>query len=357
MNVWGQSLKLSIFGQSHGPAIGLVLDGIPAGEEISLQSLAEEMARRAPGRSEMSTARRESDEVEILSGLVEGRSCGAPICGLIRNRDAISKDYSPVLRPGHADWTAWLKYKGWADMRGGGHFSGRLTAPLVAAGAIAKQVLARRGVEIYARIKSVATIEDPSSAPALAELRHLKNRELPIVCAETARKIKQAIAEVKAEGDSVGGVVEIAAHGVPAGLGEPFFASAESVISSLLFSIGGVKGVEFGDGFGLSALKGSQANDELELADGRVRALSNHNGGILGGISCGEPMLVRVAVKPTPSIARPQRSVDPGRRENVELKIKGRHDPCIVPRAVVVMEAALALAILDLALSAQASTF
>ncbi len=357
MNVWGQSLKLSIFGQSHGPAIGLVLDGIPAGEEICLQSLAEEMARRAPGRGELSTARRESDEVEILSGLVEGRSCGAPICGLIRNRDARSQDYSSVFRPGHADWTAWLKYKGWADMRGGGHFSGRLTAPLVAAGAMAKQVLARRGVEIHGRIKSIAAIEDPSATPSLAELRSLKNRELPIVCADTARQIKQAIAEAKAEGDSVGGVIEIAAHGVPAGLGEPFFASAESVISSILFSIGGVKGVEFGSGFGLSALKGSQANDELEMADGRVRALSNHNGGLLGGISCGEPIVVRAAVKPTPSIARPQRSVNPDSWENVELKIKGRHDPCIVPRAVAVMEAALALAILDLALSAQAATF
>ncbi|MDR3206772.1 MAG: chorismate synthase [Oscillospiraceae bacterium] len=322
MNTWGHSLRLSIFGESHGPAVGIVMDGLPPGEVVDLTAVADEMRRRAPGRDETATARRETDAAEIVSGLLDGRTTGAPLCALIRNADTRSADYDTPLRPGHADWTALLKYKGFADRRGGGHFSGRLTAPLVFAGALAKQVLARRGVTVTARALRIAGQTDP-------ELQ------------------RTAILEAKCDGDSVGGVVEVVAEGVPTGLGEPFFASVESVAASLFFAIPAVKGVEFGGGFALAGLRGSQANDPLYLEEGRVRARANHSGGILGGITNGEPVTARVAFKPTPSIALPQQTVDPETMTETAFAVRGRHDPCVVPRAVPVVEAALALALLD----------
>ncbi|MCL2747945.1 MAG: chorismate synthase [Oscillospiraceae bacterium] len=343
MNTWGNKLKLSIFGESHGPAVGIVIDGLPPGGPLDMDAVQAEMRRRAPGRDDTATARREGDMVEILSGLHDGRTTGAPLCAIVRNHDVRSGDYDAKLRPGHADWTALLKYKGFADRRGGGHFSGRLTAPLVFAGALAGQFLSRQGVRIKARMVRVGQTEDPDL-------------------------MRGEILAAKADGDSVGGIVEAVATGVPGGLGDPFFASLESVAASLLFSIPAVKGVEFGDGFALAAMRGSQANDELCVEDvvdvegephvegsvegGRIRARTNHNGGILGGITNGEPVVVRVAIKPTPSIARPQRSVDASTMGEVEITIKGRHDPCIVPRAVPVVEAALALSLLDCCLMA-----
>jgi len=322
MNTWGYNLRLSIFGESHGPAIGIIVDGLPPGEPVDPAGIASEMRRRAPGQDVTATARQEGDQVEILSGLLDGRTTNAPLCAVIRNRDARPEEYGAKLRPGHADWIALLKYGGFADQRGGGHFSGRLTAPLVFAGAVAKQSLARRGVAITGRAVRIGQTGDPE-------------------------KMRDEILAAKADGDSVGGIVEAVATGAPIGLGQPFFASFESVAASLLFAIPAVKGVEFGDGFALAGLRGSQANDQLTLENGQIRALTNHNGGILGGLTNGEPIVVRAAVKPTPSIAKPQRTVDAETMRETELSVRGRHDPCIVPRAVPVVEAALALSVLD----------
>jgi chorismate synthase len=324
-----------------------VLDGLPPGEAIDLAHIEREMARRAPGRSELATARQESDAVEVLSGVHEGATTGSAICGLIRNNDARSGDYDSKLRPGHADWTALLKYNGHADMRGGGHFSGRLTAALVFAGAVAKQVLARRGITIYARITAIGAVTDATPTPDAPVFQTLAETDMPVVNKVAGAAMREAILAAKSAEDSVGGVVEVVAFGVPGGLGDPFFASVESVASSLFFSIPAIKGVEFGDGFALAALCGSNANDELLLKKGVITAASNHNGGILGGITSGMPVIARLAIKPTASIGKPQRSVDSATMAETIMQTRGRHDPCIVPRAVPVAEAALALSILD----------
>ncbi|MDR3279709.1 MAG: chorismate synthase [Synergistaceae bacterium] len=346
MNVWGNRLKLSIFGESHGPAVGVVVDGLPAGEAVDMAEVAREMGRRAPGRSDISTARRETDNVEIVSGLRDGVATGFPICGLIRNRDARSGDYGSVLRPGHADWTALLKYRGYADMRGGGHFSGRLTAPLVFAGSLAKQALARRGVEVLARVVSVGGIADAASPDTAERYRILSGEDFPAsrTCAEAMKDLIRSSGD---SGDSVGGVVEAVAFGLPGGLGEPFFGSMESSVASLLFSVPAVKGVEFGDGFRLTGMKGSEANDPIVIDGGAITSRTNHCGGILGGITNGMPLVVRAAIKPTPSISLPQDSVDAPGTRGATLEITGRHDPCVVPRAVPVVEACLALCSLD----------
>lgn len=346
-DVWGSNIHLTIFGESHGKAIGMVLDGLPAGIPIDLEQVAAEMKRRAPGQNQLSTQRTEADAVDIVSGFYQGKTTGSALCGIIQNTNQRSGDYNHLLRPGHADWTALLKYKGHADMRGGGHFSGRLTAPLVFAGAIAKQILAPRGIAVHARIKSIGGIVD--SAPQLdqAGFAQAGQNPFPVVNPEVGQRMQQAILDAKAGLDSVGGVIETAAFGVPGGLGNPFFQSFESVASSLFFSIPAVKGVEFGDGFGLTTLTGSKANDCLEVENGTIRAKTNHNGGLLGGITNGMPILARLAFKPTASIAQAQASVDPATMQNVVMETHGRHDPCIVTRAVPVVEAALALSILD----------
>jgi chorismate synthase len=304
------------------------------------------MRRRAPGRNALATARREKDAVEILSGLYEGKTTGSPICGVVDNDDARSRDYDSKLRPGHADWTALLKYGGHADMRGGGHFSGRLTAPICFAGSLAKQILARRGIEAYARIAAIGGADDSEVFGAAEEYRDVSGRDFPSSSA-AEEPMKAVIAAAMNEGDSVGGIVEAAVFGLPGGLGEPFFGSMESSIASLLFSVPAVKGIEFGEGFRLAAMRGSEANDVLYLEDGNIRARTNHSGGILGGITNGMPLVVRAAVKPTPSIARPQESVDTASMRGTTLQISGRHDPCIVPRAVPVIEACLAICALD----------
>jgi chorismate synthase len=300
------------------------LEGIEPGFEIDWDAANREMARRAPGTGDLATPRKETDDVEILSGIFEGRATGAPICAVIRNENTRPGDYTPnIPRPGHADYTSYVKYKGYGDYRGGGRFSGRLTAPLVWAGALAKQVLAKRyGVEIAARAALIHGQSDPSAQ-------------------------REAILAAKAGGDSVGGVIECVAVGVPPGAGEPFFGSLESDIAALLFSVPAVKGVEFGDGFALAGMYGSQANDAMEARDGKAGFLSNHNGGILGGISNGQPIVVRAAFKPTPSIEKEQTTIDLNDVQTIRHSVKGRHDPCIVPRAVPVVEACVALALLD----------
>lgn len=350
MNTWGNKLKLSIFGESHGEAVGVIVDGLPAGEAVDQDSISREMERRAPGRDLFSTARIETDAVEILSGVYEGRTTGAPVCGIIRNRGHRSGDYGPELRPGHADWTALLKYGGRADMRGGGHFSGRLTASLVFAGSLAKQTLSRRGIRVFSRIAAIGGCESGESSYSLEEYQEISEKKFPADAA-AEKKFKELILAAKEEGDSVGGVVEAVVFNLPGGLGEPFFGSMESVIASMLFSVPAVKGVEFGCGFRFASMRGSEANDPLFMKDGEIRGASNNNGGILGGISNGMPVVLRAAIKPTPSIAKEQRTVDAAAMSETRVKIRGRHDPCIVPRAAPVIEGCVALCVLDIMLT------
>ena len=348
--VWGENIKLTIFGESRGEAVGVVIDGLPPGEFVDMEGCRAEMARRAPGRDELSSARNEPDAVRVISGLRDQTTTGAPLCALIENVDARpDAGKHNVARPGHADYTAHIKYKGFADRRGGGFFSGRLTAPLVFAGSLARQILLRRGVDIGARIVRIGSVVDESPFESLAQVFDaLRKTDFPALCPRTGCDMKDEIVAAKAEGDSVGGVVEAAAIGVPAGLGAPFFDGMESALAGILFSIPAVKGVEFGGGFALAEKRGSLANDAMRAEDGSAIFMSNHSGGILGGITSGAPLIVRVAFKPTPSIAREQQSIDLETMTNATIRSEGRNDPCVVPRAVPVVEACLALVILDM---------
>lgn len=342
---YGENLHLTIFGQSHAPAIGVTLEGIPAGQRIDFEELQRFLDRRAPGRSEFATPRKEADRPEFLSGLVKDVTCGAPLTAIIRNTNTRSGDYrnlAVVPRPGHADYTAAVKYGGAQDTAGGGHFSGRLTAPLCIAGGICLQLLRREGIEIVSRIAAIAGVEDSGELTASTA-----EKAFPVVDDARGAKMREAIAAAKAEGDSVGGVVEVAAFGVPVGLGEPMFGGMENRIAGIVFGIPAVKGLEFGEGFGAARLRGSENNDEFCIRDGKIGTITNHCGGILGGITDGMPLRFCAAVKPTPSIFKPQRSVNLETMEQTTLQIQGRHDPCIVPRAVPVMEAAAAIAIYD----------
>jgi chorismate synthase len=364
MNTWGDHIKISIFGESHGPAIGAVIGGLPPGLYVDEEYVAKQMARRAPGRDQYTTARKEADKVNIMSGVKDGVTTGAPLLGLIENTDMRSQDYDKPLRPGHADWTGLIKYSGFAERAGGGHFSGRLTAPLVFAGALAQQLLSQKDIYIYGRIKQIGDLKDgidltdryitPGSADE-EMLDHIKDKPFS-ADDEFEQAFKDRILAAKTEGDSVGGVVEVVAIcGTGSdgfgGIGEPFFGSVESKLSSLLFSVPAVKGVEFGKGFGLAKMQGSAANDPLRVADGRIISKTNNNGGVLGGIATGMPLIVRAAIKPTASIAIKQDTVDPESMSEVKAVSRGRHDPCIVPRAVPVIEACMALTILDLLLA------
>ncbi|MDR2615359.1 MAG: chorismate synthase [Oscillospiraceae bacterium] len=319
---WGDKFRLSVFGESHGAVIGVVVGGLPAGFKPDFDEVRRELLRRAPGRSENSTPRRESDEFEVLSGVMDGVATGAPLMALCRNTDVRSADYVPhIPRPGHADLAAAAKYGGYNDYRGGGHFSGRLTAPVVFAGALAKQLLGQRGIDISAHIAEIHGERDPD-------------------------KFDDEILGAKGRGDSVGGIIECRVRGAPVGWGEPMFHSVESRLSALLFSIPAVKGVEFGDGFELARSFGGEVSDGLTVdANGNVVYLANHNGGINGGITNGEDIIFRVAVKPTPTISLPQNTVDLRANTPVVHSFAGRHDPCIVPRAVAVVEAAAAIAL------------
>ncbi len=359
---WGNRLRLTVFGESHGPAIGAVLEGLPAGEEIDLQEVQKQMARRAPGRDRSATQRRENDEPEILSGTLDGRTTGAPLCAVIRNTDIRSSDYDAmrnIPRPGHADYPAFVRYGGFNDVRGGGRFSGRLTAPLVFAGAVCRQILSRRGVTIGAHVFAVHGVEDspfdPVDLPA-ALLEDLSARYFPTIDRGAKAAMRVQIEKARKGLDSVGGIVECAAVGLPAGAGGPLSEGVESSLSSLLFAIPACKGVEFGAGFRAAGMLGSADNDPFYYDGDRVKTRTNHAGGILGGITTGMPLVFRAAFKPTPSIGLEQDSVDLGLHQNARLAVRGRHDPCIVPRAVPAVEAAAAVALLDLLQAEPAGT-
>lgn len=350
-SIYHGRLTVSIFGQSHGSAIGVTMDGLPAGEAIDLEELQTFLNRRAPGQNDWSTPRKEEDRPEFLSGLSEGRTCGAPLTAIIRNTNTRSGDYAnlrDVPRPGHADYTAQMKYSGAQDAAGGGHFSGRLTAPLSIAGGICKQLLTREGIQVGAHIAAIGGMEDcpfdpvdPGNVTAPGEKR------FPVLDDRAGEEMRAVIAEAKKALDSVGGIIECAVTGLPAGLGDPMLDGMENRIARIVFAIPAVKGVEFGAGFAVGKMRGSENNDPFCIEDGQVRTRTNHAGGILGGITNGMPLLFRAAVKPTPSIGREQDSISISEKKAVKLTIKGRHDPCIVPRAVPVVEAAAAIAVYD----------
>lgn len=350
----GENLRLSLFGQSHSAAVGMTLEGLPAGFRIDREALRRFLERRAPGRNAWSTSRREADEPEFLGGLAGEYTCGAPLTAVIRNTNTRSADYSAledIPRPGHADYTARVKFGGYEDRAGGGHFSARVTAAMCIAGGICRQYLEEKGIHVRAHIASIGGIRDEGDP-----LVSVEDREFPTLSDACGEEMKALIARMHAEGDSVGGIVECVVSGVPAGLGDPVFGGMENRISAVLFGIPAVKGVEFGDGFAAAGKAGSENNDEFEMQDGRVITRTNHSGGILGGITNGMPVIFRAAFKPTPSIAREQRSVNLKTGEEVSLRVPGRHDPCVVPRAVPCVEAAAALAVTDALLGRRRET-
>ena len=346
-------MRYTIFGESHGPAIGVVLENVPSGLVLDMEAVAREMDRRAPGKNLLSTARRETDAVKILSGLFEGRTCGTPLCGVIENTDTRSRDYQNDLpRPGHADYAAHIRYNGCNDYRGGGHFSGRLTAPLVFAGAVAKQILAQRGIYVGAHIRQIGPVEDERFDPVHTDpalFQTLAEKTFPTLSDLAGERMRKEIYDARERMDSVGGAIECAVVGMPAGLGSPDFGcNVEGILSQHLFAVPAVKAVEFGAGFGFAAMYGSQANDPLTMAGDRVETTTNHTGGINGGITNGMPIVFSVALRPTASISQPQQTISLSRQENAELVVHGRHDPCVVHRAVPVIEAAAALAMTEL---------
>ncbi|WDV44334.1 chorismate synthase [Clostridiaceae bacterium M8S5] len=353
-SIWGENIKISIFGESHGKAIGVVIDGLPSGIELDIEHIKKEMMRRAPGRNNVSTPRKEGDNFDILSGYFNSKTTGTPLTSVIFNTSQKSRDYEAtksILRPSHADYTGYARYAGFNDYRGGGHFSGRLTAPLVFAGAIAKQILQKKNILIASHIKSIGVIEEESFNPVNIDssiIKGLSDKEFSVLDDDKGREMIEYIVRVKEQEDSVGGVIEGVILNVPVGIGTPIFGAVESKLAQLLFSIPAVKGVEFGMGFDMTKSIGSLMNDELYICDGDIKSYSNNNGGIIGGITSGMPIIFRVAIKPTPSIGKKQRTVDISKCVNTELSTKGRHDPCIVPRAVPVVEAAAALVLLDL---------
>ena len=342
---YGENLRIHIFGESHGPAVGVTVEGIPAGEAVDLAELQRFLDRRAPGRNAWSTPRKEADVPEFLSGLREGKTCGTPLTAILKSANTRSGDYDAlrdVPRPGHADYTAWVKYGESRNSRGGGHFSGRLTAPLCVAGGICLQLLAREGITIISRVAAIGGVRDEGELTASTA-----EKAFPTVSDSAGEAMRFAIAAARAEGDSLGGVIECAVLGLPAGLGDPMFDGMENRIAAAVFGVPAVKGIEFGAGFAAAGLRGSENNDAFSVENGRIITESNHCGGILGGITDGMPLTFRAAVKPTPSIARPQQSVDLNTGEIVPLTVTGRHDPCIVPRAVPCLEAAAAIAVYD----------
>lgn len=356
MNTLGNKLRVTVFGQSHAAAIGCVIEGLPAGFAPDMDRVAAFMARRAPGQNAWSTPRKESDAPEILSGLVDGAACGAPLSAVIRNSDQHSRDYSGLKRtprPSHADYTALVKYGGSYDIRGGGQFSGRLTAPLCFAGALAIQLLEQRGITIAAHIGQIGGVIDtpPDFAAVKRDLLHaLLEKSFPVFHDSVGADMRRTIEDARMNGDSVGGMIRCFAVDLPAGIGEPMFGGVENRLAAALFGIPAVRGVSFGDGFGAAAMRGSEHNDPFVMDGERVATRTNHAGGVLGGITSGMPLVVNVAVKPTASIPQAQDTVDLQTRENASLVIHGRHDPCIVPRAVPVVEAVTALTLLDMIL-------
>ncbi len=354
---FGNRLRVSVYGESHGSGIGALVEGLPAGIPVDEAALLRFMERRQGGRNALSTSRKEPDVPVFISGVTDGKTNGFPLCITIANTNTRSGDYNNLAdqpRPSHADYTAFVKWDGKADMRGGGHFSGRLTAPICAAGGIAKQILSRHGICVGAHLASVYGIADTPfpMQPEPSVFDDIAAKPFPVISDEKGAQMQQAILDAKTDGDSVGGTVECMILGLPAGLGDPMFDCVESRLSQVLFGIPAVKGVEFGGGFALSDMRGSEANDPFQMTEsGEITTVSNHSGGIQGGITNGMPVRFRVGFKPTPSIALPQNTVSLSARQNAVLEIRGRHDPCIVQRAVPVIEAAAALVTLDLLLS------
>jgi chorismate synthase len=355
---YGRKLTISIFGQSHSPAIGVIIDGLPAGITVDMDVLHKFLKRRAPGQNELATARTEEDVPEFLSGLVNGVTCGAPLTAIIRNNDTRSADYRElrdIPRPAHADYAAHVKYGGYQDVAGGGHFSGRLTAPLCVAGGICLQILHSLGIEIGAHILRIGSAEDTAFDPvhvSASDFALIRSNPLPLLRSEAYDSMCSIILDAKEKGDSVGGIIECAATGIPAGLGDPMFDGIENRIAGIVFGIPAVKGIEFGSGFAGAERSGSQNNDCFYMESDCVKTRTNNSGGILGGITNGMPVLFRVAFKPTPSIALEQESVSLSRKVDTVFQIKGRHDPCIVPRAIPCVEAAAAISLYDAYLDA-----
>lgn len=351
---FGEKIKVSIFGESHGEAIGCVIDGLPSGVRLDMDKIYADMSRRAPGKDKFATPRLEKDIPHILSGTLDDVTTGAPLAMIIENTNTRSGDYGNLLtvpRPSHSDYPAYVKYNGFNDIRGGGHFSGRLTAPIVFAGAVAKQILEEKGIVIGAHISQVGNAFDKAfdkNNVSSDLLKKLTSNNFSVIDDNAEEKMREEIESARMAQDSVGGIIECAVIGVPVGVGGNMFSTVESKLSSILFGVPAVKGVEFGEGFGFASMRGSQANDPYCVKDGKVAVKTNNNGGVLGGITTGAPIIFRVAIKPTPSISQPQQSVNLQTMEEETLVVKGRHDPCIVPRAVPVIEAAAALGILDL---------
>ncbi len=354
MSSWGNAIKISVFGESHGNGIGVVIDGLPAGEKIDFEEVYLQMSRRAPGKDKAATPRLEKDFPEVMSGMLNDTTTGAPLCAIIKNTNTRSQDYGNLAvnpRPAHADYTGYIRYKGFNDIRGGGHFSGRLTAPIVFAGAVCRQILSRRGIKIAAHISSIGNIQDKrfNGTDISKELmERLSKTVFGLIDQSKEEEMRNLIEDCRKNLDSIGGTIECAVVGVPAGVGSPMFYGIENVISSVIFGIPAVKGIEFGAGFASSEMRGSENNDEFYYDGDTVKTRTNHHGGSLGGISSGMPIIFRTAIKPTPSISRPQKTVNLVDHTDSTLEIHGRHDPCIVVRAVPVIEAAAAIAIVNL---------
>lgn len=349
-NIFGNSITVSLFGESHGDQIGVVIDGLAPGIDVDLDFMRKQLELRKP-HGKISTQRVETDEPHIVSGVFEGKTTGTPICILFENGNTRSKDYSKIkdmMRPGHADYTAIQKYHGFADYRGGGHFSGRITTPMVAAGAILLDALKKKGIHIGTHIIQCANLKDTPFTNYEEEIEKVNGLRFPVLNEKTAEEMYANMEAAANEGDSVGGILETAVTGIPAGVGEPWFGSMESMLAQGMFSIPAVKGIEFGKGFAFAQMKGSEANDPFEVRDGKVQTKTNNNGGINGGITNGMPILFNTVIKPTPSIYKEQETVDMKRMENVSYRIQGRHDPAIVHRARVVVDSMTAIVIADM---------
>lgn len=347
----GNKIKISVFGQSHSEGIGVVIDSLPAGKKIDLEKVYQFMERRAPGRSILSTQRKEADKPEILSGLVNGVTCGVPLCAVIRNTNTRSADYNNIAdtpRPSHADFSGFMRYNGFNDVAGGGHFSGRLTAPLCFAGAVCMQVLEEMGIKIQAHILRIKDVSDESFNPVSVAEMNIGKKPFPVINEKAGEKMRAEIDKARLDCNSVGGIIECAITGLRAGLGNPMFDGVENMLAKNIFGIPAVKGIEFGNGFGAAGLFGSENNDDFCIENGEIKTVTNNSGGINGGITNGMPIIFRAAFKPTPSIYKEQNSVSIKDKTEKKLKIEGRHDPCIVPRAVPVVEAVTAFTILDM---------
>lgn len=356
--IWGKNLEISIFGESHGRAIGVTINGLPPGIEIDMDAVLIEMARRAPGQNELTTPRKEKDEPDIVSGVLDGKTTGAPLTALIWNTNTRSKDYSQMkrlMRPGQADYPGKMRYDGFNDYRGSGHFSGRITAPLVFAGAIAQQWLKQKGIVIGSHVQSIGTVEDErfdaQEHVTAEQVAAFKRVQLPVFNEAKRDAMHQVIVDAKNDKDSVGGIVEIFVLGVDAGYGNPFFDSVESTLAHLVFAVPATKGIEFGAGFEITRMRGSEANDEYYYDENnQIKTRTNNNGGILGGITYGMPIVFRTAIKAPASIEKKQQTIDIESGENADLEVYGRHDPCIVPRVLPVLEAVTAIGLMDLIL-------